>query len=1120
MATWTARPRSIPEPLRSTHALPRYGSLWAHQLIAAGRQYEARLRAQEAIQLDPMNREARELVATLGGAPPPSRRTTGGLFAGSVGNSDVQPPLIESSLPPEGRAGEDGTMQYGRRPPRPRLPTNKLADGRFDFTPRPEFEPPRLRRAPAGPPGSDLARHAGSERVEYSQPEHDKAGGADPGSKIPLRPGEFLGPIRPQKSQDLFPDSEDLPTEIDPALPAQTPPETPPAPPPIPSDLASVPSQTSDAGSVSSDAAAPTASISQPVEQQARQTPDTSVSDARADVTGPALRAPDSPAPGPQPQTRDTPPATAPTTPPTETGTLPTPATSPQKGNRRLLWIGLVTVLLAGGAVGGVLIYQKMQRSQIRSVLLKSAQSVRGDHAQAWLAAKAELCAAAKKHKRSGDLQAGCAVSSAYAQVALKLPTKGAKEQLALANKRAPAHPWTKVASALHSLADGEPKQAIEKIRSIPDDRRGWVATTTLASALVATGKADQALVLLEPTRKQEGSAPASMMLAARLSRLKGELGEADKYVASGLAAAPNHVGLKLQKALNELTRGRGGVVRQQLARWKAHAERNRPALLKDVALIEVGVAIREKQREAALSAAKAAFGRWPRFFELAILLGRYQLQSGGDVEAARTMLASHRKELAAIAPLALYELVEAEIRSGHPDQAAKTIAQLRAVLSPASRKALGDRLKMAAVEIAYQTDSRSKLRKLCKRRPGSKAPSAQLFVCAYRLHQVGYLVRAARYRRALRKRKIEALDAFVAASYAIDRSDGDKAIRALAAHREHRYASAGSFAQLAAKAALLRGKPARALKLARQAVGIDARSVTSQLFLAQLLVKAGHDAEASTLIDQLVASKPSAPRAERQLGLLLLELGRIDQARKLAKRTVTRQPKSVTARLLAGDVALQTNKLRRARRHYAEALRLAPGSVDAHIGLGNVSLRSGRAGKARRRFAKALRKRRNDAELRLKLALIYAKAGMHTKAWPHAKKAFEIYKKQGKAKQRQLAMIAVGRLMRRGNREARYRAEDVLFEVTTGKDPPGEAFYELGIVHQLNDRSERAIWCFRQSLKRSPKHAQSFRQLGLVYRTKGKWHPRAVKALKKYLELAPRARDSKRIRRMIKSLK
>ncbi|MCA9667415.1 MAG: hypothetical protein KC503_17565, partial [Myxococcales bacterium] len=108
---------------------------WALVMLDEGREREARALAREALDLDPADREARALIATLGGTPPPS-------LAGST-REYQNPPLRKKDLQATSPPPLPASVRI--RPPGQRTSATSLFDlssapPGADETPRPRFK--------------------------------------------------------------------------------------------------------------------------------------------------------------------------------------------------------------------------------------------------------------------------------------------------------------------------------------------------------------------------------------------------------------------------------------------------------------------------------------------------------------------------------------------------------------------------------------------------------------------------------------------------------------------------------------------------------------------------------------------------------------------------------------------------------------------------------------------------------------------------------------------------------------------------------------------------------------------------------------------------------------------
>ncbi len=1004
---------------------------WARVLLDAGREYEARLRTREAVNLDPMNRDARALLATLGGMPPPSTRTTGCIELMRTDSTQEYAALSDAEVEPD-EPEEGGTREYFNPPEdHPALVLahkRRGADANFDFTPAPV-----LQREPAAPlPLDSLADF-------FEVPE--------------APPPQTPAPVR-----------------VPPKPPGGRPPPPPPPPPP-------------------------------PIESPAPM---------RSDLTGPAF-------PAIQPETRSQnlfpaveqtpappPPPDLPTrrSPTAEVPALNAPARSaPPKKRRMWVWSLLTLLLVGGGGTSAVLIYRHHHRQKVSGAMRQEIARLKSGMPEATLGARNALCAAAGKEAKVRRLAAACAVAGAELVYGGKRELAAqVEDDIARARKRDPRDGWTSAAFTLLALAQDKRDTASKAAATLPEGG-DWVVTLTRARALEREGKPQAAAKLLTPLTLTDKPALPVLVAAARLARLADRRGRAKELLDKAKAANPAHLGAALQRALFAVSQGEppsegeASALQKQaeasgVARWRA-----------DGALVGAWLLAQSKrEKQASQVAARAITFAGDERPELGWWAGRWQLSPGGSAAEAAKLLIRWGPAYEAHLPQAVIVRARALLALSRPHAA-------DALLQKADAK-VANELGVLQVRVAEALDDRRRLQDLC---PPTLAEATRVVACAEALLTAGDQRRIKRWRR----RRRGAIGRYLAGLLSLARGDARRAVKRLSKARSPKVDESRRLAALG-QAYSLAGTFSTSLEVLRQAIVASAGAVRPRVDLARALVAAGRDNEALEVLGQVVAARPSDARLLAEAGRAFVALGRLKQARELVERAAKVQPDAAAIHLLGGEVALLEGRLNGARKLFRRVLAKQPNRVEALVALGRIAAQRKRSRRAKRYFAAALRRRPKDPDVRQQLAMAYLHLRRWRDAYAQTTRAVELWEKRGQRRRAIDLRIAVGRKLRHGDRRARKRAQELFFKASTSADPPPIAFYELGLIHRAEGERARAIWCFKQAIKRDKQMAEAYLQLGLTQRGKRRWRRRSRRNLEHYLKLAPKGRYAARVRKLL----
>lgn len=924
--------------------------------------------------------------------------------------------------------------------------------GRFDFTPTPAYVEP-----PAGVDTAGLDAMA-----EFFDVSDQAAAGrvqievAPP----PVPPGaRFTGPIDPTRttSENLFPG----------------------APPPFP-----------QGPPATEDAAPPSASVPPPALPP--ETPAPQV-------------APPSPVAPPLPAADEEHPTDASHAASSAIGASTPLVAAPGKRRRRRWWVFPLAALLMATPVAGALIYRHAKELALRKTLKSSMAAVRADRLPAWLESRGRACQGAADHKRSAAAQVSCALLTAHLVARFSRENLAAPlaEHLDAARRLAPDHPWTKVAQLLQSLAEAPAKASEASLEGLPASANDW--HVTYARVRIRLAKGESLLALKEITELDDAQVSAGLLTTAlRIARLRADFGLHRKLLARGLRLFPDHPGLRLEQ----------------------HYTSDRPLPAKKLALLRKEVeTIPSLRADLDLLLARDAAGK-SDFSTAAVLAARASklaphTRPEGAWRAALWQFAARTKNASATEArtATLFARIKGLVPGASLDRARillslrrsdEAYALLKAIPPAALDPAGAKERRLLEVRVEAGRSNLKGLKELC---PARGTTPAMLGVCADAFYALGSYSRLRGWLKTLAR--TDRNRPYLRALLTLGSGDVEGAARLLKKVPTEAIAPTSRML-LDARIAIGSYRLDRAISTLREAVERDRFSVRTQLALAKALVLRGNDTEARQLLGSIERAQPSDPATLASIGDAWIALGNTDRAAAIAKRGVALHRENPSLQLLAARIALANRRYSSARRLLLRLLKRTPNNPEVRLDLGQIALHRRNERRASKHFGAALRTRPKDPALRLSLAIAYARAGKHKKALPHVKYAvdfFERAKQHGRAID---ALITVGKLLAVGRSSARKSAQELLFRASTKAGAPPDAFYHLGLVHKANDDAPRAIWCFKQVLRRAPKMALAQLQLGLVQIKQRKWRKRGRRALKRYLELVPKGPKARKVRAIL----
>src|SRR6516164_7331257 len=211
-------------------------------------------------------------------------------------------------------------------------------------------------------------------------------------------------------------------------------------------------------------------------------------------------------------------------------------------------------------------------------------------------------------------------------------------------------------------------------------------------------------------------------------------------------------------------------------------------------------------------------------------------------------------------------------------------------------------------------------------------------------------------------------------ASAAIDRGQPHDAER-LARNVLDRIPQHPTALHLLGCALLLQGHPRQAVTpLERAARASQDPTIETQLAIA--LRQTGRTDDALARLQRATKRRPAYPAAFHELGFLLFSLHRIDEAIAVIGQGLELAPRMPELSVLLGGLHHAQNKQTKAKAAYAHALAVAPGHAGAHYGMGVVLFDDGEFLLAAQHLERSLAGNPGDAQACLKLAACLLELG------------------------------------------------------------------------------------------------------------------------------------------------
>lgn len=871
---------------RAVAFLPRSARLrvaWALILVEAGRDSEARRFAREALDLSPLDREARALLATLGASP---------VSSDSTREYEMPPPGLPASDP--AGAGTEGIAASD-----------------------PDDGPER---------GGALSEQAAALRPRV-RPIGQRT---TPHALFDLTPGPVsVGEpsLRTPSPFDITPSPVEEPAPPPPPGPPSRPSSTPPPPPPD----ALRPRPTPPPPPVQEEPTVPAApSYPADMEQDGAAVADAGTSPVEPAITGPAP-ALDLPVP---PRSRN-----MELTGPQQPVSLSLDQRRPKR--RYWLWASIAALLLGGGGGGGYLVHRHLEEQEANEQLARAVTSLDGDAAATYAKTGRELSALHQTRPDDPRVASALALVLAHAVLRHGADAAGAKRARALLARPgvdAGTNELARAAGALLALQAGKHRQALAAAPL--EGAETWHTHLVVALARLRRGEVEQALGVLS---KAIGKWPAAVALrhqTARILRWRGEHARALKHAERGLTVTQDHGGLQVEQALLQALTGRSPAQPKP----SPNTPRLRCLSAMVPALVTRRNSTARAAKLAAAAArvdpgciyAKMWRGRWllhpggdadralstlepisaavrPLNPAFPVWVGRAYLRLGRPHEAAQVLQRVDRALLSEQDAATLQRLA-IRIAHGVDDSAALAKRCAKAAkLDPTAR--------MACVEAWLERSELKRGRRLMRSLRGPLLQQAWGLLALAR----GDTTRAVARLEGCLPKLPDRVPALIALARAHSRrGEPTRAIKLL---REATRLDARSVRTrvMLGVALVAAGRDSEARTILE---GVLAASPTQATILAhagQAFLTLGLAKEAAATTKRAMQYNSASPPIQLLAARVALANRQQDEARALLDKLLARNPRSPEALMELGRIMAANNKPRRARRYLARALRIRP---------------------------------------------------------------------------------------------------------------------------------------------------------------------------------------------------
>lgn len=255
------------------------------------------------------------------------------------------------------------------------------------------------------------------------------------------------------------------------------------------------------------------------------------------------------------------------------------------------------------------------------------------------------------------------------------------------------------------------------------------------------------------------------------------------------------------------------------------------------------------------------------------------------------------------------------------------------------------------------------------------------------------------------------------------------------------------------------------------------------EFIYASLLIKAGKNKQAGTVLDSLLEKEPEQIKALYLKAFLLSDEGRTEEALQVLNTFLSKEPGSPEARLLQGRLLFKKENYGGAVQSFAAVLKASmPGSSDFReglIGRGKALLWNGQVSEAFRDFDKALQEG-PDPRIYRNRAVAYGERGRYGPAEKDMSEAIRLdpenpwnYLDRGRIR---LKLNKDGEALS-DFREASRRAPELYLP-----------YVYIGGIYRKKLKFDRAVLNYEKVLRIKPEYYFPYLSLGEIYYTKGEW--------------------------------
>lgn len=789
-------------------------------------------------------------------------------------------------------------------------------------------------------------------------------------------------------------------------------------------------------------------------------------------------------------------------------------------------WPLLISVIVVGSLLGGFFMLRYLQSRAIQKGIAVTLAKMSTDQLDAYLQSHKELTHLYHAHPQDIHLVGALALVKAHLGVRLLDDEKYRREARDLIDhshrliQQKPSSQvevaWIPTATALLHLRAGKIKEAQRALMNVPQAKRDWHFYLTMMMVdayLGQTKQMEQGLKTL--TLMNHNIPPAIVYEVAPLYRLQGQLDRSKQLINRALKAHPQHIGLRIQQALNQALSNPlddSDLEMLQLEPITTPVKRYLAALT----LLKSISASKKGGFSQAIHLAQEAHQLDPMSPESSLRLVLWLLGPGGNAAQALELLNQHSSLIHVIYPSWQLEKIWALLLLARPHEADKALAQV-----PINELAPSDRqwYEELQVRCANGMDNLPRLEQLCRPLARNKKTQnvRQLIACAEaflmrtRLHQAAPFLRRS-------KRLPDA--AYLKALKALATGDVAWVIAHPALPSARRMIDPTAPGLLLAEALHRSGEYKAAIHTLQTLLPQDAESIRSRAALLRSLLAAGqeYESEAKNMLDSILAHQPTQASVIALLVNGLRSFGKSSQASLLLQRELKRSPTASSLLLAAGQMALAQKQLKKAKHFFTVLLKNDPTNIEALVELSRTEFSEGHSSAAQLHLETVLHKWPDNPEHLQLVSLALAQMKEYNKALAPGLKASTLFR-QAKQPSRAIEVwLDLGRQFSSGNHWAKSRAEELFFEASKQSYPtaPAIPIFELGRNYQQKGDLSRAIWCFRQAIQRDPTYPESYLALGQALWLKHRGRKEAQTALEQYLKLKPQGNGADNVRKLL----